>query len=188
MSYGIFNVRINVNACDCAQVVYGHRKRVCTESWLWEKNPLARGGIEPVSAACRSDAVPTELYPHPPFHNSLRSWAQFYKAIRSFDTHKFCTTSSPTWEQVYDCLVSRASRLANQRYDVSQGGVNIHDRVSLDVLPRPEWTPSAYTYYAYSPHVATSFISNLMAHVLKLQEKNVVVNCAKFFLCLWLFL
>ena len=40
--------------------VYGHRKRVCTESWLWEKNPLPHRGIEPASAACRSDALPTE--------------------------------------------------------------------------------------------------------------------------------
>ena len=45
--------------------VYGHRKRVCTEGWLWEKNPLPHRGIEPVSAACRSDALPTELHPHP---------------------------------------------------------------------------------------------------------------------------
>ena len=41
--------------------VYGHRKKVCTESWLWEKNPLPHRGFEPVSAACRSDALPTEL-------------------------------------------------------------------------------------------------------------------------------
>ena len=31
-------------------------KRVCTESWLWEKNSLPHQGIEPVSAACQSDA------------------------------------------------------------------------------------------------------------------------------------
>ena len=28
-----------------AHGVYGHRKRVCTESWLWEKNPLPHRGI-----------------------------------------------------------------------------------------------------------------------------------------------
>ena len=39
MDYRIFNVRTNVKACDCMQMhanaivgVYGHRKRVCTES------------------------------------------------------------------------------------------------------------------------------------------------------------
>ena len=42
----------------------GHRKRVCTESWLLEKNPLPHKGIEPASAACRSDALPTELHSH----------------------------------------------------------------------------------------------------------------------------
>ena len=42
--------------------VYRHRERVCTESGLWEKNPLLHRGIEPASAACRSDALPTELH------------------------------------------------------------------------------------------------------------------------------
>ena len=38
--------------------VYGHHKRVCNESWLWEKNPLLHQGIKPALAACWSDAVP----------------------------------------------------------------------------------------------------------------------------------
>ena len=29
-----------------------------------EKNPLPHQGIEPASAACRSDTLPTELHPH----------------------------------------------------------------------------------------------------------------------------
>ena len=47
--------------------VYGHRKTICTESWQREKkqNLLTHRGIEPASAACRSDALPTELHPHP---------------------------------------------------------------------------------------------------------------------------
>jgi len=36
--FGIFNVRSDVDACDCTRGLYGHRKRVCTGSWLWEKN------------------------------------------------------------------------------------------------------------------------------------------------------
>ena len=47
--FGIFNVCTDVNACDCTWRLYGHRKRVCTESWLWEKNPLPYQGLEPVS-------------------------------------------------------------------------------------------------------------------------------------------
>ena len=62
---GIFNVRTDVSACDYTRGLCGHRKRVCTESCLWEKNPLPHRGIEPASAACRSDALPTELHPHP---------------------------------------------------------------------------------------------------------------------------
>ena len=33
-------VRTYVDACDCTRGLYEHRKRDCTESWLWEKNPL----------------------------------------------------------------------------------------------------------------------------------------------------
>ena len=44
--------------------VYGHLKRVCAESWLWEKNPLLHWGVELASAACRPDALPAELHPH----------------------------------------------------------------------------------------------------------------------------
>ena len=39
--------------------------RVCTESSPWETNPLPHRGIEPASAACRSDILSTELHPHP---------------------------------------------------------------------------------------------------------------------------
>ena len=42
--------------------MYGHRKRVRTESGPWEKNPLPHRGLEP---ACRYDVLPTELHPRP---------------------------------------------------------------------------------------------------------------------------
>ena len=63
---GIFNVRTDVNACDC--VAHGGCTDTVKESALtddWEKNPLPHRGIEPVSAACRSDAIPAELHPNP---------------------------------------------------------------------------------------------------------------------------
>ena len=63
MDYGMFNVHTNVNACDCTRGCTDTRKRVCTESWHWEKNPLPHRGIEPASAACRSDVPATELHP-----------------------------------------------------------------------------------------------------------------------------
>ena len=49
----------------CTRGLYGHRKRVCTESWLREKS-LAGRGLEPASAlhlAFQSDALPAELTP-----------------------------------------------------------------------------------------------------------------------------
>ena len=64
MDYRIFNVRTDVNACDCTQ----RRMDTVKESALKvdsEKNPLLHQGIEPVSAVCKSDALPTELHPHP---------------------------------------------------------------------------------------------------------------------------
>ena len=61
MDYVIFNVYTDVNACNCT--------RGCTdtvrESALkvdLEKNPLPHRRIEPASAACWSDGLPTELH------------------------------------------------------------------------------------------------------------------------------
>ena len=66
MDYEIFNVRTDVNACDCTwgctDTVKGFALKV--DSGREEKkNPLLHRGIEPASAACRSDALPTELHP-----------------------------------------------------------------------------------------------------------------------------
>ena len=52
-----------VSARDGSRGCADTQKRVCTESGLWEKNPLLHRGIEPASAACRSEAQPTELHP-----------------------------------------------------------------------------------------------------------------------------
>ena len=64
MDYRIFNVHTHVNACDCTQGCMDF-VRACTQSWLWEKNPLLHQGIEPASVACWSDTLPTELHPSP---------------------------------------------------------------------------------------------------------------------------
>ena len=53
--------------------VYRHQKKVCTESFLWEENPLPHQGIELVSAAWWSYALPTEPHPHPPFLRMLEA-------------------------------------------------------------------------------------------------------------------
>ena len=73
--FGIFNMHTDVDACDCSPGMYGHRKRVCTGSWLWEKNPLPQRGLEPVSVlrlTLQSDALPTEL--SRPLQRCFRSW------------------------------------------------------------------------------------------------------------------
>ena len=68
MDHRAFNVGTDVNAFDCTRGCTDTlRERICTESWLWEKNPLPHRGIEPASTACRPDALPSELHPHPFF-------------------------------------------------------------------------------------------------------------------------
>ena len=64
--FGIFNVRTDVEECDCTRVLYGHRRRVCTETWLWEKNILPHRGLEPATVlrlAFQRNAVAAELFP-----------------------------------------------------------------------------------------------------------------------------
>ena len=65
MDNRISNMHTDVNASDCTQGVYWDHSRACTESWLWEKNPLPHRGIEPVLAMYRSNILPTELQPNP---------------------------------------------------------------------------------------------------------------------------
>ena len=42
-----------VDACDCTRGLYGHRKKVCTGSRLWQKNPpqwgVSKQNVELVS-------------------------------------------------------------------------------------------------------------------------------------------
>ena len=42
--FGNFNMHSGVDACNCTLGLYGHRKRVCTGSRLWEKHPLPYWG------------------------------------------------------------------------------------------------------------------------------------------------
>ena len=65
MDYSIFNVRIDVDACNCTRECTDTVRESAPNVDIWEKNPLPHRGIELASAACRSDAVPTELHPRP---------------------------------------------------------------------------------------------------------------------------
>ena len=71
--HGIFNKCTDVNACDCTWrgggKLYQHHKRICVESWLWEKGPLLHWrSYKHASTACRnlsSTNCATSLPPHP---------------------------------------------------------------------------------------------------------------------------
>ena len=62
---GIFNAHTDANACDFTHRLHGHCKiRVCTGSWLWEKNSLLSWELKPSSVLClafKLDALPTGL-------------------------------------------------------------------------------------------------------------------------------
>ena len=45
--FAIFNVHTDDDTCDCTRVLSGHRKRVCTGSLPWDKNPLPYRGSNP---------------------------------------------------------------------------------------------------------------------------------------------
>ena len=60
-----FNVCTDVDAHDCTLGLHGHCKRVCTWSWLGERNPLPHLGPEPTSVlhlAFPLDSLQTELF------------------------------------------------------------------------------------------------------------------------------
>ena len=70
MDYRILYVHKDVNACDCTPGC----KDTVTESALkliLGENPLPLWGLEPASTVCSSDALPTELHPHPQLESLL---------------------------------------------------------------------------------------------------------------------
>ena len=74
--FGIFNMHTDVDACNDTKRLCEQHKRACTESWLWDKNPLPHQGwtLEPTSVlhlASQSDALPTE---HSPSIDIIKAW------------------------------------------------------------------------------------------------------------------
>ena len=64
MDYGICNVRTDINDAIAHGCGRTPKESLHWKLTLGKKNLLPRRGIEPVSAACRPDALPTELHPH----------------------------------------------------------------------------------------------------------------------------
>ena len=135
MDYRIINMRTDANACDCTRGCTETCKRVCTESWLWEKDPLLHWGIEPASTAWRYDAV--------------TNWATSQYVALSTKwltiTPEFCVimlrSMSPVRSSVYE-MVDNYSRVLcdNVEIDVSStwlclrnGWQLLCDNVEIDV-------------------------------------------------------
>ena len=87
---------LHAHRCKCMQLhrwVYGHGKRVCTESWLWEKNLFLHDKkIKPAIVACQSDALPTEVHPHRRNSSNSTKWTDSVNSFISFSLWKFCRT------------------------------------------------------------------------------------------------
>ena len=65
--YTIFNVRADVNACDCTQGCADPLRESALKVDCWrEKKYFAAPGNRTCSAACQSDALPLELHHHQP--------------------------------------------------------------------------------------------------------------------------
>ena len=64
--FQIFDVRTDVDACNCTWGLYGHCKSLHGKLTLGENNPLLYRGLGPVLGlhlAFQSDTLPTELSP-----------------------------------------------------------------------------------------------------------------------------
>lgn len=78
-AFEIFYVHPDGDACYCTRGLHGHRKGVCTENWLREKNPLLLPGLEPESVLCLAfqlDILPTELLPAPAIYMQSNTHAK----------------------------------------------------------------------------------------------------------------
>ena len=65
MDYRTFNVRTDVNVCDCTRGCTDtvRESALKVDSGGEKTTKLAAPGIEPASAVCRFGALPTELHP-----------------------------------------------------------------------------------------------------------------------------
>ena len=63
--FGIFNMRTDVDACDCTKRLYRHHKRACTGRWVWAKNPQIpwrTGDLKPVLVVHQAFQLDAHIY------------------------------------------------------------------------------------------------------------------------------
>ena len=134
------------------------RNRVGTESWLGEKNPLPHQGIEPASAAWRSDALPMSYIPMND-NSTDQSAAVRYANIKSNTTNKWSRNQRSTvgyiWRSdlsvdksasCYKLMIMQSTNqlsATSDRHPVDKSAVNyeaanlrglVDDRYPIDVL------------------------------------------------------
>ena len=71
-------MRTDINACDYIRGYTDTVRESALKVDSREKIPCRNRGIEPASATCRSDASPTEIYPHPLWNMAASFLADFY--------------------------------------------------------------------------------------------------------------
>ena len=123
--FEIFNVRTDVDACDCTRGLHGHCKRICTGSWLWEKNPLPQRGLEPASVLSLtflSDAPPTELS-RPAFFCCCFSVVSWYCCSLCSQFLFFCSITGGSCHKYHICR--------DKHVFVATKHIFCHDKVCL---------------------------------------------------------
>ena len=156
--------------------MYRHRKRVCTESWLWEKNPLPHWRIEPASAMCRPDALPNELHPRPQGHG-LSNWTtspspgicywcrpdalptELYPRPQGYDTDAGPTLYQLSYIPVpRDMILAPVRRSANWAISPSPGirYWRRSDALPTELYPRPQGYDTGATGHFCIRNFATS--------------------------------
>ena len=110
--FGIFNMHADVDACNCTRGLYGHRKtkRVCTESWLWEKNHLPHQGLKPTSVLCLAFQLDAPSYLKYFFPLSLSS------LLRRHAGKLFTNEAGQGWLMMYLTLLSHVHSGLCQRH------------------------------------------------------------------------
>ena len=173
----IVNIRTDVDAYDCTRGLYRYGKRVCTENWRWETNPLRTWNSnlrQYFRQAFQPDALQAVLFPAPNTGRTFRLygwWGSSEYVTRCF------TPIQPVrlyqGEEVRPNLTSNGScvsisiRLQWLRASVLTCPFQIQHAIFHKRLTAPasQWAPVVWTWEKEKPEVTTCGNSRVAARL-----------------------